>query len=169
MGIFSSNSLLFCVLLSRSPLVNATSPPLFFWIIDQNKKSSFKEWWLLHSRVIAAGDSALAGVTSPRLGCHAIFGLRSFHMHSVGGKVVLGKGGWAACPEESDCMLFCSASFGKSSDPTSPYISANRNSSPATSPITIGSSTSRGSQWQPASSCPAPVSTNTTASVQHVR
>ncbi|XP_032771133.1 protein phosphatase 1 regulatory subunit 12B isoform X1 [Rattus rattus] len=62
-----------------------------------------------------------------------------------------------------------SASFGKSSDPTSPYISANRNSSPATSPITIGSSTSRGSQWQPASSCPAPVSTNTTASVQHVR
>ncbi|XP_028620441.1 protein phosphatase 1 regulatory subunit 12B isoform X1 [Grammomys surdaster] len=62
-----------------------------------------------------------------------------------------------------------SASFGKSSDPTSPYISANRNSSPATTPITIGSSTSRGSQWQPASSCPAPVSTNTTASVQHVR
>ncbi|XP_016828300.1 protein phosphatase 1 regulatory subunit 12B isoform X1 [Cricetulus griseus] len=61
-----------------------------------------------------------------------------------------------------------SASFGKSSDPTSPYISANRNSSPATSPITIGSSTSRGSQWQPAS-CPAPVSTNTAASVQHVR
>lgn len=62
-----------------------------------------------------------------------------------------------------------SASFGKSSDPTSPYISANRNSSPATSPITIGSSTSRGSQWQPASSCPAPVSTNTPAPVQHVR
>ncbi|KAM7335959.1 hypothetical protein ACRRTK_004452 [Alexandromys fortis] len=61
-----------------------------------------------------------------------------------------------------------SASFGKSSDPTSPYISANRNSSPATSPITIGSSTSRGSQWQPAS-CPAPVSTNTSASVQHTR
>ncbi|XP_031239382.1 protein phosphatase 1 regulatory subunit 12B isoform X10 [Mastomys coucha] len=62
-----------------------------------------------------------------------------------------------------------SASFGKSSDPTSPYISANRNSSPATSPITTGSSTSRGSQWQPASSCPASVSTNTPASVQHVR
>ncbi|GAB1285457.1 Protein phosphatase 1 regulatory subunit [Apodemus speciosus] len=59
-----------------------------------------------------------------------------------------------------------SASFRKNSDPTSPYISANRNSSPATSPITIGSSTSRGSQWHPASSCPAPVSTNTTASVQ---
>ncbi|XP_055454034.1 protein phosphatase 1 regulatory subunit 12B isoform X5 [Psammomys obesus] len=62
-----------------------------------------------------------------------------------------------------------SASFGKSSDPTSPYISANRNSSPATSPITIGSSTSRGSQWQPASSCPASVSTNTAAPVQPVR
>ncbi|XP_054317957.1 protein phosphatase 1 regulatory subunit 12B isoform X5 [Pongo pygmaeus] len=62
-----------------------------------------------------------------------------------------------------------SASFGRSSDPTSPYISANRNSSPATSPITIGSSTSRGSQWQPASSCPAPISANTTASVHHGR
>ncbi|XP_027699213.1 LOW QUALITY PROTEIN: protein phosphatase 1 regulatory subunit 12B-like [Vombatus ursinus] len=62
-----------------------------------------------------------------------------------------------------------SASFGRSSDPTSPYISANRNSSPATSPTTIGSSTSRGSQWQPASSCPAPISANTTASVHHGR
>ncbi|XP_021098012.1 protein phosphatase 1 regulatory subunit 12B isoform X2 [Heterocephalus glaber] len=59
-----------------------------------------------------------------------------------------------------------SASFGRSSDPTSPYISANRNSSPATSPITIGSSTSLGSQWQHASSCSAPISVNTTASVQ---
>ncbi|XP_010643377.1 protein phosphatase 1 regulatory subunit 12B isoform X1 [Fukomys damarensis] len=62
-----------------------------------------------------------------------------------------------------------SASFGRSSDPTSPYISASRNSSPATSPITIGSSTSRGSQWQHASSCSAPISANTTASVQHGR
>ncbi|XP_007481213.1 protein phosphatase 1 regulatory subunit 12B isoform X1 [Monodelphis domestica] len=62
-----------------------------------------------------------------------------------------------------------SASFGRSSDPTSPYISANRNSSPATSPTTIGSSTSRGSQWQPASSCPTPISANTTASVHHGR
>ncbi|XP_051854591.1 protein phosphatase 1 regulatory subunit 12B isoform X3 [Antechinus flavipes] len=62
-----------------------------------------------------------------------------------------------------------SASFGRSSDPTSPYISANRNSSPATSPTTIGSSTSRGSQWQPASSCPTSISANTTASVHHGR
>ncbi|XP_036613184.1 protein phosphatase 1 regulatory subunit 12B isoform X3 [Trichosurus vulpecula] len=62
-----------------------------------------------------------------------------------------------------------SASFGRSSDPTSPYISANRNSSPATSPTTIGSSTSRGSQWQPTSSCPTPISANTTASVHHGR
>ncbi|XP_077758638.1 protein phosphatase 1 regulatory subunit 12B isoform X5 [Canis aureus] len=61
-----------------------------------------------------------------------------------------------------------SASFGRSSDPTSPYISANRNSSPATSPITIGSSTSRGSRWQPAS-CPTPISANTAASVHHGR
>nr|XP_023404034.1 protein phosphatase 1 regulatory subunit 12B isoform X1 [Loxodonta africana] len=62
-----------------------------------------------------------------------------------------------------------SASFGRSSDPTSPYISANRNSSPATSPITTGSSTSQGCQGQPASSCPAPISANTTASVHHGR
>ncbi|XP_074078481.1 protein phosphatase 1 regulatory subunit 12B isoform X2 [Macrotis lagotis] len=62
-----------------------------------------------------------------------------------------------------------SASFGRSSDPTSPYISANRNSSPATSPTTIGSSTSRGSQWQPASSCPPPISADTTASVHRCR
>ncbi|XP_037352547.1 protein phosphatase 1 regulatory subunit 12B isoform X2 [Talpa occidentalis] len=62
-----------------------------------------------------------------------------------------------------------SASFGRSSDPTSPYISANRNSSPATSPITIGSSTSRGSPWQPASSCPAPISANPTAPVHRGR
>ncbi|XP_028924615.1 protein phosphatase 1 regulatory subunit 12B isoform X2 [Ornithorhynchus anatinus] len=59
-----------------------------------------------------------------------------------------------------------SASFGRSSDPTSPSISANRNSSPATSPTTFGSSTSRGSQWPPASSCPTPISANTTTSVQ---
>lgn len=62
-----------------------------------------------------------------------------------------------------------SASFGRRSDPTSPYISANRNSSPATSPITIGSSTSRGGKWQPASSCPAPVSADTTASLHRGR
>ncbi|XP_038604810.1 protein phosphatase 1 regulatory subunit 12B isoform X2 [Tachyglossus aculeatus] len=59
-----------------------------------------------------------------------------------------------------------SASFGRSSDPTGPYISASRNSSPATSPITLDSSTSLGSQWQPASSCPTPVSANTTTAVQ---
>ncbi|KAM6219958.1 protein phosphatase 1 regulatory subunit 12B isoform 2-T2 [Rhynchocyon petersi] len=58
-----------------------------------------------------------------------------------------------------------SASFGRSS----PYISANRNSSPAASPITIGSSTSQGCQGQFASSCPAPISANTTASVHPCR
>ncbi|XP_046534621.1 protein phosphatase 1 regulatory subunit 12B isoform X5 [Equus quagga] len=62
-----------------------------------------------------------------------------------------------------------SASFARSSDPTSPYISASRNSSPATSPVTIASSTSRGSRWQPASSCPAPVSADTSASAHHGR
>ncbi|XP_053881592.1 protein phosphatase 1 regulatory subunit 12B isoform X1 [Malaclemys terrapin pileata] len=62
-----------------------------------------------------------------------------------------------------------SASFGRSSDLNSPYISANRNTS-ATSPTTIGSSTSLGTQWQPASSCPTSLSANTTASIrQHTR
>ncbi|XP_074978040.1 protein phosphatase 1 regulatory subunit 12B isoform X3 [Caretta caretta] len=58
-----------------------------------------------------------------------------------------------------------SASFGRSSDLNSPYISANRNTS-ATSPTTIGSSTSLGTQWQPASSCPTSLSANTTASIR---
>ncbi|XP_005375272.1 PREDICTED: protein phosphatase 1 regulatory subunit 12B isoform X2 [Chinchilla lanigera] len=82
------------------------------------------------------------------------------------------KGGEApqtAAPSTYVSTYLKSASFGRSSDPSSPYISANRNSSPATSPITIGSSTSRCSQWQPASSCSAPISANTTASVQHGR
>ncbi|XP_075766310.1 protein phosphatase 1 regulatory subunit 12B isoform X2 [Pelodiscus sinensis] len=58
-----------------------------------------------------------------------------------------------------------SASFGRSRDLDSPYISANRNTS-ATSPTTIDSSTSLGTQWQPASSCPTSVSANTTASIR---
>ncbi|XP_023390562.1 protein phosphatase 1 regulatory subunit 12A-like [Pteropus vampyrus] len=62
-----------------------------------------------------------------------------------------------------------SASFARSSGPTSPCISANRNASPAASPIAIGSSTSRGSRCQPASSCPAPVSADIPASVRHGR
>lgn len=166
---FSSNSsLLSCILLSCFPLLNVTSPSLLFWMNDQ-KKIIFQRVMivsLLDDCLLAAGDPAPAGVTSPLPGCHAIS--LTYIPFTSGWEVGLGNGGWAACPEESDCVLFCSASFGKSSDPTSPYISANRNSSPATSPITIGSSTSRGNQWQPAS-CPAPVSTNTTASVQHAR
>ncbi|XP_074833381.1 protein phosphatase 1 regulatory subunit 12B isoform X1 [Carettochelys insculpta] len=58
-----------------------------------------------------------------------------------------------------------SASFGRSRDLDSPYISANRNTS-ATSPTPIDSSTSLSTQWQPASSCPTSVSANTTASVR---
>nr|XP_060628509.1 protein phosphatase 1 regulatory subunit 12B isoform X2 [Anolis sagrei ordinatus] len=58
-----------------------------------------------------------------------------------------------------------SASFGRSSDLTSPYISANRNASSATSPTILGSSTSLGKEWQLAS-CPTPVNFNTTASVR---
>lgn len=51
---FSSNSsLLSCILLSCFPLLNVTSPSLLFWMNDQKKKSSFKEWWLFHSWMIA--------------------------------------------------------------------------------------------------------------------
>ncbi|XP_054837449.1 protein phosphatase 1 regulatory subunit 12B isoform X3 [Eublepharis macularius] len=56
-----------------------------------------------------------------------------------------------------------SASFGRSSDLSSPYISANRNASPATSPTVLGSSTSLGTECQLAS-CPPSVSSNATAS-----
>ncbi|XP_042655953.1 protein phosphatase 1 regulatory subunit 12B isoform X3 [Tyto alba] len=59
-----------------------------------------------------------------------------------------------------------SASFGRSSDLSSPYISASRNTSLATSPTTIGSSTSLGTPWQPVSSCPTSLGVNTTASAR---
>ncbi|XP_066482030.1 protein phosphatase 1 regulatory subunit 12B isoform X2 [Tiliqua scincoides] len=59
-----------------------------------------------------------------------------------------------------------SASFGRNSDFSSPYISTNRNASPATSPTVLGSSTSLGTEWQLAS-CPASVSSNPTTSVRH--
>nr|XP_034978797.1 protein phosphatase 1 regulatory subunit 12B isoform X6 [Zootoca vivipara] len=57
------------------------------------------------------------------------------------------------------------ASFGRSSDLSSPYISANRNASSATSPTIIGSSTSLGTEWQLAS-CPSSVNSSTTASIR---
>ncbi|XP_051495050.1 protein phosphatase 1 regulatory subunit 12B isoform X2 [Apus apus] len=60
-----------------------------------------------------------------------------------------------------------SASFGRSSDLSSPYISASRNTSLATSPTAIGSSTSLGTPWPPASSCPTALGVNTTASACH--
>nr|XP_047927215.1 LOW QUALITY PROTEIN: protein phosphatase 1 regulatory subunit 12B [Anser cygnoides] len=59
-----------------------------------------------------------------------------------------------------------SASFGRSSDLSSPYISASRNTSLATSPTTTGSSTSLSAPWQPASACPTPLGANTTASAR---
>ncbi|XP_053943952.1 protein phosphatase 1 regulatory subunit 12B isoform X4 [Cuculus canorus] len=59
-----------------------------------------------------------------------------------------------------------SASFGRSSDLSSPYISASRNTSLATSPTAIGSSTSLGTLWQPVSSCPTSLGANTTASTR---
>ncbi|XP_049688340.1 protein phosphatase 1 regulatory subunit 12B isoform X2 [Accipiter gentilis] len=59
-----------------------------------------------------------------------------------------------------------SASFGRSSDLSSPYISASRTTSLATSPTTIGSSTSLGTPWQPVSSCPTSLGVNTTASAR---
>ncbi|XP_050183061.1 protein phosphatase 1 regulatory subunit 12B isoform X3 [Myiozetetes cayanensis] len=60
-----------------------------------------------------------------------------------------------------------SASFGRSSDLGSPYISASRSPSLATSPTAIGSSTSPGSPWQPVSSCPTSLGVNTPASACH--
>ncbi|XP_051627602.1 protein phosphatase 1 regulatory subunit 12B isoform X1 [Manacus candei] len=60
-----------------------------------------------------------------------------------------------------------SASFGRSSDLGSPYISASRSPSLATSPTAIGSSTSPGSPWQPVSSCPTSLGVNTPASARH--
>ncbi|XP_054251966.1 protein phosphatase 1 regulatory subunit 12B isoform X2 [Indicator indicator] len=63
-----------------------------------------------------------------------------------------------------------SASFGRSSDLSSPYISASRSTSLATSPTAIASSTSLGTPWQPVSSCPtAPGASTAAASRQHCR
>ncbi|XP_020638227.3 protein phosphatase 1 regulatory subunit 12B isoform X1 [Pogona vitticeps] len=58
-----------------------------------------------------------------------------------------------------------SASFGRSSDLSSPYISASRNASSATSPTALGSPSSLGTEWQHAS-CPTSVSSNTAASIR---
>ncbi|XP_039554508.1 protein phosphatase 1 regulatory subunit 12B isoform X2 [Passer montanus] len=60
-----------------------------------------------------------------------------------------------------------SASFGRSSDLSSPYISASRSPSLATSPTAIGSSTSPGTPWQPVSCCPTSLGVNTPASAYH--
>ncbi|XP_039941632.1 protein phosphatase 1 regulatory subunit 12B isoform X3 [Hirundo rustica] len=60
-----------------------------------------------------------------------------------------------------------SASFGRSSDLSSPYISASRSPSLATSPTAIGSSTSLGTPWQPVSCCPTSLGVNTPASARH--
>ncbi|XP_068516260.1 protein phosphatase 1 regulatory subunit 12B isoform X10 [Anas acuta] len=58
------------------------------------------------------------------------------------------------------------ASFGRSSDLSSPYISASRNTSLATSPTTTGPSTSLSAPWHPASACPTPLGANTAASAR---
>ncbi|CAN8200039.1 unnamed protein product [Coccothraustes coccothraustes] len=60
-----------------------------------------------------------------------------------------------------------SASFGSSSDLSSPYISASRSPSLATSPTAIGSSTSPGTPWQPVSCCPTSLGVNTPAPACH--
>ncbi|XP_035203199.1 protein phosphatase 1 regulatory subunit 12B isoform X3 [Oxyura jamaicensis] len=57
-----------------------------------------------------------------------------------------------------------SASFGRSSDLSSPYISASRNTSLATSPTTTGSSTSPSAPWRPASASPTTLGATTAAS-----
>nr|XP_030111601.3 protein phosphatase 1 regulatory subunit 12B isoform X1 [Taeniopygia guttata] len=60
-----------------------------------------------------------------------------------------------------------SASFGRSSDLSSPYISASRSPSLATSPTAIGSSTSPGTPWQPVSCCPTSLGVTTPAPARH--
>lgn len=69
------------------------------------------------------------------------------------------------CSEGRDFVMFYSASFGRSSDLSSPYISASP--SLATSPTAIGSSTSLGTPWQPVSCCPTSLGVNTPASACH--
>ncbi|KAM3659072.1 protein phosphatase 1 regulatory subunit 12B isoform 2-T2 [Ammospiza maritima maritima] len=58
-----------------------------------------------------------------------------------------------------------SASFGRSSDLSGPYISASP--SLATSPSAIGSSTSLGTPWHPVSCCPTSLGVNTPAPALH--
>lgn len=74
--------------------------------------------------------------------------------------------GYLLCSEGRDFVMFYSASFGRSSDLSSPYISASRNTSLATSPTTTGPSTSLSAPWHPASACPTPLGANTAASAR---
>ncbi|KAL2295531.1 hypothetical protein Nmel_017945, partial [Mimus melanotis] len=73
----------------------------------------------------------------------------------------------SAAPTTYVSTYLKSASFGRSSDLSSPYISASRSPSLATSPTAIGSSTSLGSPWQPVSCCPTSFGVNTPASAHH--
>ncbi|XP_032935946.1 protein phosphatase 1 regulatory subunit 12B isoform X2 [Catharus ustulatus] len=73
----------------------------------------------------------------------------------------------SAAPTTYVSTYLKSASFGRSSDLSSPYISASRSPSLATSPTAIGSSTSLGTPWQPASCCPTSLGVNTPASAGH--
>ncbi|XP_026568816.1 protein phosphatase 1 regulatory subunit 12B isoform X2 [Pseudonaja textilis] len=69
-----------------------------------------------------------------------------------------------AAPSTYISTYMKSASFGRSSEITSPYISANRNAFSTTSSTILGSSTSLGTEWQIAP-CPTSTRPNTTTSV----
>ncbi|XP_062365625.1 protein phosphatase 1 regulatory subunit 12B isoform X2 [Cinclus cinclus] len=73
----------------------------------------------------------------------------------------------SAAPTTYVSTYLKSASFGRSSDLSSPYISASRSPSLATSPTAIGSSTSLSTPWQPVSCCPTSLGVNTPASARH--
>ncbi|KAM7032834.1 protein phosphatase 1 regulatory subunit 12B isoform 5-T5 [Acridotheres tristis] len=73
----------------------------------------------------------------------------------------------SAAPTTYVSTYLKSASFGRSSDLSSPYISASRSPSLATSPTAIGTSTSLGTPWQPVSCCPTSFGVNTPASARH--
>uniref|UniRef100_A0A8C5SE05 Protein phosphatase 1 regulatory subunit n=1 Tax=Laticauda laticaudata TaxID=8630 RepID=A0A8C5SE05_LATLA len=69
-----------------------------------------------------------------------------------------------AAPSTYISTYMKSASFGRSSEISSPYISANRNAFSTTSSTILGSSTSLGTEWQIAP-CPTSTKSNTTTSV----
>lgn len=126
------------------------------WSKQKNHPS--KSGWLLLS--LSSGWSYL----STSRFC-AIFGLHSLHMHGLGGKAVLGNGGWAHVLKKVTVCCFAVLHFVKVVTPQVPTFQPIAIHLLLPHPLPLVHQP-LGSQWHPASSCPAPVSTNTTTSVQ---